>query len=65
MAGTLPRHGAEVAIGSALVAVVFGLMHGAVGGVAIDTRCAIGMAAGPATLAMMSSWFQVHNPMSD
>jgi hypothetical protein len=65
MTGTLPAIVAEVTIGSALVAVVFGLTHGALGGVALDTRCAIGMAAGPATLAIVLSSLRVHIPMSD
>jgi hypothetical protein len=58
-------HVAEVATSSALVAVAFGLTHGAVGGVALDTRCAIGTTAGPATVAMLLSWLRVHIPMPD
>jgi hypothetical protein len=65
MTGTLPAIVAEVTTGSALVAVVFGLTHGALGGLAFNTRCAIGMAAGPATLAMGLNSLRVHIPKSD
>ena len=48
-----------------LVAVVFGLTRDALGGVALDTRYAILMAAGPATLAMVLSSLRVDSRMSD
>jgi DHA2 family multidrug resistance protein-like MFS transporter len=48
--------------GSALVAVVFGLMHGGPDGVALGTRFAIGMAAGFAALAMVLSSLRVRQP---
>jgi len=50
--------------GSALVALVFGLTHGAPDGIAMGTRFAIGMAAGFAALAMLLSTLRVRQPQS-
>jgi DHA2 family multidrug resistance protein-like MFS transporter len=48
--------------GSALVALVFGLTHGAGGGVELGTRVAIAMAAGFAALAMVLSTLRLRQP---
>jgi hypothetical protein len=46
------------------VALVFGVTHGAEGGVELGTRVAIGMAAGFAGLAMMLSMLRLRQPPS-
>jgi hypothetical protein len=47
--------------GSALVAVVFGLTHGATDAVVLGTHVAIGVAAGFAALATALSWARLAN----
>jgi DHA2 family multidrug resistance protein-like MFS transporter len=48
--------------GSALVAVVFGLTHGGLAGIALGTRIAIGMAAASAAIAMVLSTLRAGQP---
>ena len=50
--------------GSALVAVVFGLTHGGLEGIALGTRLSIGMAASFAALAMVLSTLRVARPQA-
>ena len=51
-------------IGSALVALVFGLTHGGPGAIALGTKLSIGMAASFAGIAMVISMLRVRQPQS-